>query len=97
MTFRMTFLSRSMACNEVLGYMLWGLDCVVVCGAPVPADYIPNIDAYADMSDDFIYEIFWCDITLFVFIGSGRILFALCGSRASVVVCFLVDEYECYR
>lgn len=73
MTFRMGLLSRPIRCNEVLRYIVRGLHCVVARGAPVPADYILNVVACADRSNDFNYSIFRCDIALWGYFGSGRI------------------------
>lgn len=57
----------------MLRYMVRGPNCVVVCGVFVPANYLPNIVAGSDMSYDFIYGMFWREIALFGFLGSGRI------------------------
>lgn len=86
MTFCTGPLSRPIACIEVLRFMIRGLGCVVVCGVPVPVDYIPTIVACADMSNDFIYGMFQCEIASFGFFDFGHIQFAMCGSWASLVV-----------
>lgn len=73
MTFCTSLLSRLVAGNEVLRYMVRGLDCVIACVVLVPADYKPNIPASANIFNDFIYGIFRCDDALSGFFGSGGI------------------------
>lgn len=41
----MSLLSRSIACNEVLTYMVQVLNCIITCGVPIASEYIPNIVA----------------------------------------------------
>lgn len=86
MTFPMGRLSQLMACKKVLRYMVRGRDCAVACDVSVPASYIPDIVACANMYNSFIYGMFWCDIALFGFFGSGRIYLSLRESWASFVV-----------
>lgn len=67
--------------------MVWGFDGVIICSVPVPAFYIPNVIAFADISSDAIYSIFRRGTALFGFIGSGCSQFALCGSWLSLSAC----------
>lgn len=73
MTFRMVLFLGPITCNEKLRYMIRELLCVVVCSVLVPADYILNISACADVSSDSIYNIYRCDTALFGFFESKRL------------------------
>lgn len=58
--------------------MVWGLNCVIFCGVLVLLEYIPNIVACADMSNDSFYGILRCVIALLGFFGFGCPQPALC-------------------
>lgn len=58
MTFRMALASRPVACTEVFTYVVLEVHCVFSCGIHVATDYLLNIVARDDMSNDSIYSIF---------------------------------------
>lgn len=66
-------LTQPIACNEVYGYWFRSLDCVIVCGVPVAGDYIPNIVASVDMSNNVIDCPCRRDTTVSSQLGFGRV------------------------
>lgn len=73
MSFGMRPLSRPIACNEVLRYMVQWLYYLVACGVPVPVDYISNVFACSNMFNGFIYGTFRCGKSLLDFSDFDRI------------------------
>lgn len=71
MTFCMGLLLRPVVLNEVLRNIARGLYCVAARVILLPADYIPNNVACADMSNDLNYDIYQFDTAVSGFFGSG--------------------------
>lgn len=45
--------TRPIAYNEMLGYMVCRLDCIILCGVSVPITYVSNTVACDNMLSDF--------------------------------------------
>lgn len=82
----MSFLLQPVVCNEVLRYMIQGLDCTILCGVAISANYIPNIVARSDPYNNSVYFVFPCDIVMFSLFAFGSILLSLCGLWSSLVI-----------
>lgn len=53
--------------------MIQKLSCAIACSVPVSSDYVQNIFAFFDISNDFVHVTFRCDVVFFGFVDSGHI------------------------
>lgn len=56
---------RPIRCKEMLRYVVWDLDCIVLCAVFKSTDYEPNIVVCAAMFYDFVDCVFWRSNTMF--------------------------------
>lgn len=65
MLFFAVFFRQPVACNDVLRYMVSGLDCIVLCIVLVLVDYISSIVASSNTCNDFVDRVVGCADTMF--------------------------------
>lgn len=91
MTFFRSCFPLSVACNEVLKYIVQRFNSIVFCSVHVTTEYIPNIVASANMSNDFVNRAFRRIIPLSGPIGFRCICLA---SRGLLMRAMIIDSVQ---